>query len=296
MAAARLAKGAGQGRPPPPVSARFQGRGEERMASSAYPEQGGVDLGRTLGRAFATIGSHPGVTLGIAFLFGALPLAAIEVATKMMPRADFSSVFVATMVIAVVGALVAFLLQFITQGALMRVTVRAAVGERASFADAAATGLKASIPLLGLGIVSGVAIMFGMILLLVPGIMLWVRWSVAGPALVAERLGPLEAMERSADLTDGARWKVFGLQILLLIFAWILNATVSAVMGGVYGGNAAFEAMKAGTGLPVVWTVANLLVGTLTAAVGAVTSASLYIELRESKEGPMVDRLAEVFA
>jgi uncharacterized membrane protein len=266
------------------------------MASSAYPGEGGIDLGRTLGRAFATIASHPGVTLGIAFLFAALPLAAIDAATKLMPRADFSSVFLGMMVIAVVGALLAFLLQFITQGALMRVTVRAAVGERASFADAAATGLKASLPLLALGIVSGVAIMFGMILLLVPGIMLWVRWSVAGPALVAERLGPLEAMGRSADLTDGARWKVFGLQILLLIFAWVLNATVSAVMGAVYGGNAAVQAMMQGTSLPIVWTLASALAGTLVAAVGAVTSASLYIELREWKEGPMVDRLAEVFA
>ncbi|MFL6856881.1 MAG: hypothetical protein ACJ8EB_03115 [Allosphingosinicella sp.] len=267
------------------------------MASSAYPAgEGGVDLGRTLGRAFATIGSHPGVTLGIAFLFAALPLAAMDAATRLAPRADFSSVFVGIMVIAVVGAFLAFLLQFITQGALMRVTVRAAVGERASFADAAATGLKASLPLLALGILSGIAIMFGLILLLVPGIMLWVRWSVAGPALVAERLGPIEALGRSAELTDGARWKVFGLQILLLIFGWIVNTTAVSVMGAVYGGHVASEAMRQGTGLPIAWTIGNALAGTLVAAVGAVTSASLYIELRESKEGPMVDRLAEVFA
>jgi uncharacterized membrane protein len=267
------------------------------MASSAEPAGvEGIDVGRTLGRAFATIGSHPGVTLGIAFLFAALPVAVADIAAKLVAsRPEFATAFLGVAVLGIAGFLFAFLLQFITQGALMRATVRSAAGETTSFADAAATGLKASLPLLALGVVSALVIVFGMVLLLVPGIMLWVCFSVSGPALVAEHLGPIDAMGRSIDLTRGARWKVFGIQILLLIFGWILTAAVGAVMGAVYGGSAAAVARE-NVGLPILWTIANALATAVTAAVGAVTLASLYIELREWKEGPMVDRLAEVFA
>jgi predicted MFS family arabinose efflux permease len=87
---------------------------------------------------------------------------------------------------------------------------------------------------------------------------------------------------------------VFGVQCLLLVFTWVLSATISGLMVTVYGGMAGMTAAMV-TGLPLAWLVGNALVATLTSAVGALVLASLYIELRESKEGPAIDRLAEVF-
>src|SRR3569623_755218 len=48
-----------------------------------------------------------------------------------------------------------------------------------------------------LGILSGLAILLGFVLLIIPGIYLYARWSMADAALVAENCGATGAMERS---------------------------------------------------------------------------------------------------
>jgi hypothetical protein len=258
-------------------------------------DHSGVEIGRVAARAFATIGGNPAATLGIAFLFSAAPGTAVNFIVQRF-RAEAASIDGVFEGLALSGAAMfaGMIFQLIAQGALMRATVAAASDDRVSFTDCAATGLFAAIPLLALGILSGLAISLGLVLFVVPGMFLWVIWSVSGPALVAERVGPIGAMGRSAELTRGARWKVLGLQLLVLIFYWIVSATLSALLVTVYGGMTRLaEAM--GSGVPIFWAIGNALVATFTTAVGALVQSSLYIELREWKEGPAVDRLAEVF-
>lgn len=57
--------------------------------------------------------------------------------------------------------------------------------------------------LLGLGIISGAGIILGFILLVVPGIFLFVRWSLSAAFLLAEDIGPSDAMRRSWEATQG---------------------------------------------------------------------------------------------
>jgi hypothetical protein len=268
------------------------------MASSAGPEgSSGVDLGRIIGRAFSTIGGNPAATLGIAFLFTALPTTLLNLLMQQMrPEARDLSGVPTWLGATVATGLVALVLSLITQGALMRATVSAEGGDRASFADCAATGLKAALPLLGLGILSGLGIGLGLILLLVPGLILMTMWTVSGPAVVAERLGPIAAMRRSAELTSGARWKVFGLLLLLGIANAMLQGAVAGTITQSSGGGLSMARMMAQGGFPTVWIIVSVLVTTVTGAVGAIVQASLYIELREWKEGPALDRLADVFA
>jgi len=45
-------------------------------------------------------------------------------------------------------------------------------------------------------------------LLVIPGLWLLTRWSLFAPAIVRERLGPLSALRRSAELVRGASWAV----------------------------------------------------------------------------------------
>lgn len=268
------------------------------MASNAGPEgSSGVDLGRVIGRAFSTIGGNPAATLGIAFLFSALPTSLFSLLSqRMRPEAMDVANFSTWIGAAAVAGFVAFVLKLITQGALTRATVNSETGERASFADCAGTGLRAALPLFGLAILSGLAIMLGLMLLIVPGVILFTMWAVSGPAVVAERLGPIAAMRRSAELTSGARWKVFGLLLLLLIGGAMLQGALAGTITQSYGGVQQMGGVMAGGGLPTAWIIVNVLVTTVTGAVGAIVQASLYIELREWKEGPALDRLAEVFA
>lgn len=64
----------------------------------------------------------------------------------------------------------------------------------------------------------------GFMLLLIPGLILMCLWSLVVPACVLERLGPLSSLSRSARLTKGYRWPVFGLILLTVIAGLILYA------------------------------------------------------------------------
>ncbi|HYG47664.1 MAG TPA: hypothetical protein VD846_06945 [Allosphingosinicella sp.] len=63
--------------------------------------------------------------------------------------------------------------------------------------------------LLGLHIVSGLGILLGLILLVLPAAYLFVRWSAAVPALIAEETGVTESLRVSGEAVEGRFWHVF---------------------------------------------------------------------------------------
>ncbi|WP_348640382.1 ATP-binding cassette domain-containing protein, partial [Mesorhizobium sp. M2D.F.Ca.ET.226.01.1.1] len=63
----------------------------------------------------------------------------------------------------------------------------------------------------------------GLVLLIVPGIILWLGWSMAVPVLIQERLGVFGSMSRSRVLTKGNRWSLFGLFLILIIIAMVIQ-------------------------------------------------------------------------
>jgi hypothetical protein len=75
-------------------------------------------------------------------------------------------------------------------------------------------------------LLAGVGATLGLVLLVVPGVYLWARWFLAAQAVVAEDLGPIEALGRSADLVRGQWWRIFGIALLISIVAGVLSALV----------------------------------------------------------------------
>lgn len=263
--------------------------------AAAAGEDRSVSIGRVFGRAFGTIGSNPVATLGIAFLFGALPSVLIAYALETFGAAAFASLgTAATVGIAVFSIFTAIFLAMITQGALVRATVAHSEGRKSSLAESAMAGLRVALPLLGLAVLSALGIGLGLLLLVVPAAILYVVWSVAAPALVEERLGPIEALGRSTALTRGARWKIFGLLLVTLVLYWMFSGFVALLGVMSYGG---LEAFSGGAGsLPVSYLVINSIGGTITSAVWGVILTSLYVELRDWKDGPRTAALADIFA
>jgi hypothetical protein len=266
------------------------------MATAAMDrDDRGVSIGRIFSRAFGTIGSNPVATLGIAFLFGALPSLMIAYAIQSLGTEAFAALGTAAVIgISVLSALLAIVLAMITQGALVRATVAYSEGRKASFGESAMAGLSVALPLFLLGVGSAIGIGLGFLLLIVPGIILYVMWSVAAPALVEERLGPTEAFGRSNHLTSGVRWKIFGLLLVVLVFYWIFSSLVAMLSIMWYGGVAEF-AENAVRGMPIGYLVINGIAGTITSAAWGVIQTSLYVELRDWKDGPQTEALARIF-
>jgi hypothetical protein len=75
--------------------------------------------------------------------------------------------------------------------------------------------------------VYGLVIVFGLILLVVPGIILGLMWALTVPVAAIENTGLLDSLNRSAELTKGGRGRVF---VIYLLFALLFYAVIMAWM------------------------------------------------------------------
>ena len=135
-------------------------------------------------------------------------------------------------------------------------------------------------PLIGLALASLLTLL-GLMLIIVPGLILWTLWFVALPACIVERIGPWTSLRRSRELTRGHRWKVLGLAVLLMIGtfvgSWVIESWVTAATNHIVG--VASELMWNG-----VWT-----------AFTGITTIVTYRDLRLAKEGTDIEQIAGVF-
>lgn len=253
-----------------------------------------MSIGRVFQRAFSTIAHNPVVVLGLALVLGGLPSALVSYLTRSFtgPNAAvlanggqtrFWSVILFSWVVAVVIAA-------IVQGALTRATVAENEGRRASFADCIAAGLRVLLPLIAIGLIFGFAMGLGFVLLVIPGIFVMIIWSVAAPAEVVEREGIMMALSRSAELTKGSRWRILGLFLVLLVI-YIL---VFIMLGFV--GLSSFRAGAATGEFGLVNLIASVVSAMVMNLLWGTIQPSLYIELRQAKEGSSVESLEAVFA
>ena len=144
--------------------------------------------------------------------------------------------------------------------------------------DATVAGLlQAALPVLGelvlVGVAAGVGVVFGFLLIIVPGLILITVWSVAAPVVVLERPGGLRALRRSRELVRGNGWQVFAVILVLDIIVAVLGVAI------------VLAADSAGSGLGIV---ARVIVGVLTAPLSALAAAVLYFELRGASAGEAV--------
>jgi uncharacterized membrane protein len=113
-------------------------------------------------------------------------------------------------------------------------------------------------------ILFGLALAIGFILLIIPGLILMVIWSVVAPVTVLERPGPFAAFGRSRELVRGNGWQVFG--VIVLVFLAVVVISVGA-------GLIASSLGSLGRAL-VQWAVNAAL-----APVTALSASVLYFEL-----------------
>ncbi len=193
-------------------------------------------------------------------------------------------------------SIVALVLTLSFQGAVFYATDRDLNSESAELNDCLRAGIRSALPLFGLALLVFIPAYLGMLLLIVPGVLLFLRWSVAGPVLAIENLGILKSMGRSAALTKGRRGAIFLLYLVIAIVAVVLELTVVQMLGG-FSGLAAFATTTAVT--PVILAlivIVGPILGIVFGALAAALSATLFYQLRLTREGAPFDTVSEVFA
>lgn len=251
-------------------------------------------LGNVFSRAFGAMSGAAATVFGISFLLYGIPQALWSIILPNLILGVQRGEFGVFMVAVGLGGLINAALSLLAQGALVRTTIDYSEGKITSIGQAITTGQATILPLLGLGIVVAVCVALASILLLVPGIMLFIMWSVAAPALVDERPGIIGALRRSRELTKGFRWKIFGLLLVVMVIFWITVILVGVVAAGT--GTASWLGTNPAAAPSVGALIVGLLINTLLIGFWSTLTNSLFIELRQAKEGLAPDALAEVFA
>ena len=177
-------------------------------------------------------------------------------------------------------------LTFVAQATMVHGTVERLAGRPASLRGSLAAALGRTGPLLALAMIQSLAIWLALLACVVPGAVLLCVLFVSIPAAVVERRGPLEAMQRSADLTRGHRLTIFAVALPVLVIA----------VAARYGLSAALP-LLAPLELPL--RIADLVVQGVIAALftmfQAVLAAVFYARARRIHDGLDADAIAKVF-
>jgi len=119
----------------------------------------------------------------------------------------------------------------------------------------------------------------------VPGIILWLVWAVVTPVYVQEKVGIFEAFGRSAELTSGARWRIFLTMLIIGVLLWVLSIPAGFL-----------TAAMTATGNAFLIALVGAALSALNSMVLVATQASIYVELRQKKEGVAPAELEAIFA
>jgi hypothetical protein len=204
-------------------------------------------------------------------------MAALETASPEQAHAAAGNVllysFVAIVIQVIAGGIAAGAL---TYGALQDLR-----GRKAGFGECLGRGLALILPVLGVSIVAGLGMAIGFLFFFIPGIILAVMWWVAVPAMVVERPGVFASLKRSAALTKGSRWRIFGLMLIVggvvILIPFLVEFLIATALG------------------MAISTFLSWLVNAFITSFSAVLAAVGYYHLRTVREGVEIDEIAKVF-
>ncbi|MQS12482.1 hypothetical protein F7Q99_09325 [Streptomyces kaniharaensis] len=276
-----------------------------------------LGLGELLDGSVATIRKHwrtaLSLSLGIAVLQQAGGIGAeLLVGGK---TGDFTSVLVS-----LVSLPVDLLLGVIATALLTVVVSRAILGQSVTIREAWRDARPRMLQLLGLTlltalIVGGVTLLgfapligyavagaaqpaiIGLLVIvgllsLPAAVWLWIRLSLAAPALMLEKQGVMTALSRSRRLVRGEWWRIFGITLLSQLIAFVVSCVIAipfTTVGLVLGlGDLQRQVASGGAGLPMAMLITTAIAGvisaTLTIPFTAGIGVLLYVDQRIRRE------------
>lgn len=213
-----------------------------------------LDVGGTLSQIFSTYGAQAGVLLPVAF--GLYLVVAIV-----------NAIIAGSLILLPLGLAVTVVAATLYQGVVVGLVKDVQDGRRDStVGDLIDTTWPVVLPLIGVGILAGIAIGIGFLLLVIPGLILLTIWAVIAPVIVVERSGVMDSFGRSRELVRGNGWQVFG--VIFVVF--LISAVVAGVLGAIGTG------ISDSVGMRILF---NLIASTLTAPIAALAAATIYFRL-----------------
>ena len=177
-----------------------------------------------------------------------------------------------------IGVVIAVIISAVLQAALIRGAAQASIGDAVDIEASYKWGFARFGSVLLISILVGLAVLGGLILLIIPGLILIVMFAVAIPALVVENRKGTEAMGRSWNLVKGHFWHV----VVVILVAAIIAGVVSGIINGI------------GTAISDNWFVTwvfQAIGQVIVAPFSALVAVLLYVDLRARTEALTADQL-----
>lgn len=281
-----------------------------------------LGLGELLDGSVSVVRRYPRPTLGLSLAVALVSAVIGAVLLLLLPAGLFSTSGSADVSNAAVGGAfagsvatyaVTALAGLVLSGIITSVVGKAVLGQPISTGQAWTSVRPRLLPLLGLALLTGLiviavavagAVVAGVaiaaagtagLLVAVPAVLAglagavyaYVRFSLAAPALVLEKLGVREAMRRSGVLVRRSFWRVLGILLLAAVIATFVGGVLQVpflVLGG--GGGGLFSSTEGlGTTTIVLAQIGGAVARTLTAPFTSGVTALLYIDRRMRAEG-----------
>ena len=265
--------------PPPPPG------GEGGVGGPGLPQRG---IGEILSTAFEIYKANAASLLMIvaivvvpltfisAFIGGVVFAPETETITVLGESVESSARTAGVAIlVALVGAVIGVIINAVLQAAIMRGAALGSIGDPVDIDASYKWGFARFGSVLLISILVGLAVAGGFILLIIPGVIFLVMFSVSIPALVVENLRGTDAMSRSWNLVKGSFWHALG----VILVAAIITAIVGGIIGAIGGDN---------------WFVSwifQAIAQIITAPFAAIVSVLLYLDLRARRESLTADRL-----
>jgi hypothetical protein len=188
-----------------------------------------------------------------------------------------------TLIITILG-------QTFLTGFLTVVMGKAVLGRPVDFRTAMREAGPRLLPLLALTLLYTLATMVAAIFCLLPAVIPYVFWALAGPALVLERGTIRQAFARSRRLVSGSFWRVLGILLLASLIGWLITTIIgvpfslgSGAFSGLFDPQAAVPQQS--TGGLVLQSVGTVIASTIVTPFTALVTVVLYIDQRMRREG-----------
>ncbi|MEA2220008.1 MAG: hypothetical protein QOJ35_2634 [Solirubrobacteraceae bacterium] len=186
-----------------------------------------------------------------------------------------------------ISTLLQVLAALLASAACLRAIAQAYLGEQPDWRASLAFAWRRLPSLLWLTLLYGLGVTLMTLLLVAPGVWIYVLWAFALPALLVEGVRGTAALRRSAGLVKGRWWRTFG----VLAVGFILAGVVSTVVQGAF-----LVGIVVQPNNDVLVLVLSALSGIVGLAIGTPFQAALlavvYFDLRVRKEGFDLELLA----
>lgn len=243
-----------------------------------------LTTGELLDRTFSLYRAHFGLFIGI-FALPHLVVLAYQClgVTFQSPKPDLANVLL-TGVWGFGAALVSLAVSATSQAATVVAVSQVHLDRPASVMDAFSRVKSHILGVVGLSLLIGIAAGAACLLLIVPGVLLFIMWSLAVPAKVLENLGVGDALSRSSDLTKNDRGRVFVIWLMFIVLGVGVSLLLRWPIEIAAGVNSMFALQRTGALWQVALLVSSFVSQCLVGPLATVAFSLLYYDERVRKE------------